>query len=321
MPDEPVTRVVSSEDAGQRLDVFLAQQFPEFSRVHVRRVISTGGALVDNQRTKVAYRLTEGQCVSFQPPELPVEVPQPENIPLDVLYEDQWMVAINKPAGMVVHPSKGHWSGTLTAALVYHFESLSSAGGPTRPGIVHRLDRETSGVIAIAKSNQVHLALAKQFEERSTEKEYFAIVVGQPEDDRGRIEQPIGVHPYHREKMAIRDQHATSRPASTFYEVTARLGRFATLRLLPRTGRTHQIRVHLAHLGCPVLCDRLYGGRSQITHGELLDQDDDIIVLSRQALHARRLEITHPQTGHRIFFEAPLPEDLKSVLACISERH
>lgn len=312
----PAALIVGEEDAGQRLDVFLAGQFPRHSRVHLRKAITAGGVTVDGRGAKPAYRLKAGQEIAVSLPESPYEGPEPEDIPLDVLYEDDALVAINKPAGMVVHPAKGHWSGTLTSALAFHFSQLSSVGGATRPGIVHRLDRETSGVIVVAKTDAAHLAVASQFEARTTEKEYFALTAGVPNRDRDIVSEPIGAHPYHREKMAIRDGHATSRTAETFYEVLQRWGGFAALRVIPKTGRTHQIRVHLAHLRCPVLCDRLYGGRAQITRGELLGQgEDNVVVLDRLALHARRLKIAHPTTGEPLALEAPLPADISAVLS------
>jgi 23S rRNA pseudouridine1911/1915/1917 synthase len=216
---------------------------------------------------------------------------------------------------MVVHPAKGHWEGTLTSALAFHFENMSAHGGPTRPGIVHRLDRDTSGVLVVAKTDATHMRLAEQFEQRTTEKEYFAIVVGVPRWARDVIEEPIGPHPYHREKMAIRRDHAASREAQTFYEVIERFDGFAALKVLPKTGRTHQIRLHLSHIGCPVLCDRLYGGRSQITRGELCGGPADAeVLLDRQALHARRLKINSPLTGEPLEFIAPIPADLERML-------
>lgn len=325
MPDEPtgdaVELIVSEDDASSRLDVFLAARLSQHSRVKLRRAISAGGVLVDGERTKVAYRLNTGQVVTVVLPELPREGPEPQNISLDILYEDEHLAAINKPAGMVVHPSKGHWSGTLTAALAFHFETLSSVGGPARPGIVHRLDRDTSGVIVVAKTDQAHMNLAAQFEARTTAKEYLAITVGSPDRDRDMIEQPIGAHPYQREKMAIRAGHSTSRDARTFYEVKERFGRFAAVQVTLHTGRTHQIRVHLAHIGCPVLCDRLYGGRSQITRGEITgDADDGEILLARQALHAQRLALRHPITNAQLDFEAPLAAELGNVLDFLRNR-
>jgi len=304
------------EQAGWRLDVFLAHHFPSYSRVHLRRIITAGGVRVDDRGGKPSYRLHPGQRVRVTLPEIPREAPQPEPIPLEILYEDDWLAVINKPPGMVVHPARGHWSGTLASAVQYHFGGkLSTVGGPTRPGIVHRLDRDTSGVIVVAKTDLAHGILASQFQDRRVEKEYFAIVAGTPELDRDRIEQPIGSHPHEREKMAIRRDHPRSRWAETFYEVLERFDGFASVRIEPKTGRTHQIRVHLGHIGCPVLCDRHYGGRSRLTRGELRrDPSDHHVLLERQALHALRLAIAHPGTGKRMDFEAPLPGDIKSVL-------
>jgi len=318
---EPETIVVDAESDGMRLDAFLASRFTQYSRVHLRRVINAAAVRVDGKRTKAAYRLAAAQTVTIVLPDLPRETPQPEELPLDVLFEDDHMIAVNKAAGMVVHPAKGHWAGTLTSALAFHFETLSSVGGPTRPGIVHRLDRDTSGVMVVAKTDRAHHQLAAQFEHRTVKKEYQAIVLGTPDRDRDMIDQPIGAHPYSREKKAIRADHSTSRAARTFYEVNERFDGFALLELAPQTGRTHQIRVHLTHIGYPVLCDRLYGGRSQITRGELsaakpgepTDADQEV-VLKRQALHSRCLSIQHPITGEPISFSVPPPADLQTVL-------
>ncbi|MEM7313909.1 MAG: RluA family pseudouridine synthase, partial [Planctomycetota bacterium] len=179
--NEPLTFVVDESDDGQRLDVFLAKRLTQHSRTQLRNAIVAGTVSVDGERTKVAYRLVTGQTISVVVPELPKEGPEPEDIPLDILYEDEHLVAINKPPGMVVHPAKGHWSGTLTAALAFHFQQLSSVGGPTRPGIVHRLDRDTSGVIVVAKTDAAHVKIAAQFEARTTHKQYFAICRGRPD--------------------------------------------------------------------------------------------------------------------------------------------
>lgn len=320
LSSEPIELVVSEAQAGCRFDWFLAQQFPTYSRVLLRKAINAAAARIDGQRRKAAHKLRAGERVTIVLPELPREAPVPEDIPLDVLYEDQWLAVINKAAGMVVHPSRGHWSGTLSSALQFHFDQLSGAGGPTRPGIVHRLDRDTSGVMVVAKDDQTHMLLAEQFERRSIEKEYFAIVVGVPELDRDVIERPIGPHPYHREKMAIRRDHPASRAATTYYEVAERFVGFTVLRVLPRTGRTHQIRLHLSSIGCHILCDKLYGGRSQITRAELLRQaPGDDVLLARQALHARRLKLTHPHTGATLEPVAPLAADLEQTLAVLRE--
>ncbi len=317
LSSQPVELLVDESESGHRLDAFLARSFPDYSRVHLRRVITAGGVTVDGRGGKPAYRLKPGQRVTVVLPPIPREAPTPENIPLEVLYQDDHLVVVNKPPGMVVHPARGHWSGTLASALQYHFgPGLSSSGGPTRPGIVHRLDRDTSGVILVARDDRSHAKLAAQFQNRSVEKEYYALVAGCPDLDRDFVDRPIGTHPQHREKMAVRHGDSTSRPAETFYEVLERFDRFAALRLLPKTGRTHQLRVHLSHIGIPVLCDRQYGGRSQITRGEVRRDPEDVqVLLGRQALHARRLRFTHPTTGEPLQIEAPLPDDMAAVLA------
>lgn len=317
LSSEPIELVVAPEEAGWRLDLFLAHHFPNYSRVHLRRVISACGVKVDQQGGKPAYRLKAGQRVRIVLPEIPREAPQPENIPLDILYEDDWLVLVNKPPAMVVHPARGNWTGTLASALQFHFQGkLSSLGGPARPGIVHRLDRDTSGVILIAKNDVAHGKLSVQFQTRTIEKEYFALVAGNPHLDRDVIDEPIGFHPQHREKMAIRRDDPMRMTAQTFYEVQERFDGFASLRIRPKTGRTHQIRVHLGHIGTPVLCDKQYGGRSRITRGEIRrDPSDETVLLDRQALHARRLRFAHPQSGETIEVEAPLPADMAAVLA------
>jgi len=261
--------------------------------------------------------------------DVPREGPLPQNIPLDILHEDEAIVVVNKPAGMIVHPAKGHWDGTLAGALAYHFEALSLRGGPTRPGIVHRLDRDTSGVIIVAKHDQAHDALAAQFKARTVEKQYLAIVAGEPRFDQDIVNAPIGDHPKEREKKAIRAGHPSSREAVTHYEVVERFAGYALVRARPKTGRTHQIRLHLNHAGLPVLCDRLYAGRNpkKISELELIPQgklgQDRLTTglaepfLARHALHAHRLSIEHPTSGMRMEFEAPLARDMEQTLAAL----
>jgi 23S rRNA pseudouridine1911/1915/1917 synthase len=319
LSSEPQDLIVPPEHAGARLDWYLAQQFSSYSRVMLRKIINAAGVQVDGNRVKAAHKLQAGERITISLPELPREGPQPENIPLEVLYEDEHLAVINKPPGMVVHPGKGHWAGTLTAALQFHFDQLSSAGGAARPGIVHRLDRDTSGVIVVAKTDRAHLRLAEQFEARTTEKEYFAICAGRADRDRDTIDLPIGIHPYQRERMAIRRDHESSREAQTFYEVAERFDGFIAFRVRPKTGRTHQIRLHLVTINCPVLCDKQYGGRASITLGELQRSADETVLLDRQALHARRLKIQHPETGEPLEFEAPIPADLERTLAALRE--
>lgn len=317
---EPIELTVGPGDAGLRLDAYLARELPQYSRVQWRKVIGAGGVRVAGAGTKVAYKLEPGQRIVINMLPLRTAGPNPENIPLEILYEDEHLVAVNKPPAMVVHPARGHWSGTLASALAWHFDKLSAVGGETRPGIVHRLDRDTSGVILVAKSDQIHNALAEQFAARTTEKEYFALVAGVPDRDSDWIDQPIAPHPHHREKMAIRAHHELSRDAKTLYQVAERFEGYAAVRAFPKTGRTHQIRVHLAHIGHAVLCDRLYGGRAQITRGELRRElSDETVLLDRQALHARRIKITHPVTGLPLEVVAPLPADIELTLAALRE--
>ena len=318
--DDDATQIVVPDNAaGTRLDVFLTEWFSshrvQLSRVQLRKAIQEEGVLVDGRRTKVAYRLRPGEQIRVRLPDLPPSGPQPEPIPLIRLYEDDNLIAINKPPGMVVHPSKGHGSGTLASALAYHFQRLSQAGGPFRPGIVHRLDRDTSGVIIAAKNDRVHMHIAKQFEAKQIEKTYWALVAGEPDRDADVIDRPIGMHPYQREKMTIRHDHPTSREAQTFYQVVERFQGFTRLQVAPRTGRTHQIRVHLSSIGHPILCDRLYSGHSCLSLQEIHPRaENDRVLLSRQALHAHRLKLTHPTTGEQLELEAPLPDDLEGLL-------
>jgi 23S rRNA pseudouridine1911/1915/1917 synthase len=258
--------------------------------------------------------------VRFTVPPPPREGPAAEEIPLVFLYVDAWMAAVDKPPGMVVHPAKGNWKGTLAGALKWHLErdgaGLSTAGGAVRPGIVHRLDRDTSGVIVVARTEEAHHALARQFERRTTAKTYLAITQGVPRFDRDEIDLPIGIHPYQREKMAVRRDHATSREAVTRYEVLERFRAGALVRVTPKTGRTHQIRVHLAALGCPVLGDALYSGRGVI-EPTFLRLPAGPPLLARQALHAATLELDHPASGERLTLSAPLPADLEAMLAAL----
>jgi 23S rRNA pseudouridine1911/1915/1917 synthase len=321
--------VVPAEAAGQRLDVFLTKQIADASRVRIRRGIDAGTTLVDGLAEKPSVRLEEGQRIEFTLPPPPAVGPEPEPIPLEILYEDETIAVVNKPPGMVVHPARGHWSGTLASALVHHFGQLSLHGGAIRPGIVHRLDRDTSGVMVIAKTDAAHMNLADQFQNRTVEKEYLAIVLGSPDRDRDIIDFPIASHPSQREKMALAANHSTSRPAQTFYQVEERFRGFALVRCFPKTGRTHQIRLHLTSIRCPVLCDKLYGGRARLTLEELRNMSrvkklasnlpPSHVVLERQALHANILRIAHPVTKERMEFESALPADLVSVLALLRE--
>ena len=330
-PGEVATRVVSDAEAGWHLDLFLVAKFPQYSRVLIRKAIQAeNGVDVDGIHGKPSFRLKPGSVVSFRLAEPPRESPIPEDIPLDVLYEDDDMAVINKPADMVVHPSRGHWSGTLVGALAHRFQGkLSSNRGPARPGIVHRLDRDTSGAIIVAKNDVAHANLAILFEEKRIQKEYFALTLGGFNADREVVDQPIGRHPKYRTKMAVAPDDPEAKPAQTYFEILERFRGFSAVRCLPKTGRTHQIRLHLAHLGCPVLCDKLYGGRSEITLEEIdrtrrpvsknAEAPPETTLLTRQALHARRITFEHPTTRETMTIEAPIPRDIQAVLDALRE--
>jgi 23S rRNA pseudouridine1911/1915/1917 synthase len=327
------TLIVAPHEAGCRLDIYLVQRFPQYSRTLIRNAIMNGGVRIVEEDTldshgKPGFRLKPGQTIHFTLPEIPHHVPQPENILLEILYEDEHLAVINKPADMVVHPSRGHWDGTLVSALAFHFgNQLSNVRGSVRPGVVHRLDRDTTGAILIAKDDAIHGKLALLFERRKIQKEYLAIVLGKPYLDRDMIDAPIGLHPKRRETMRIVSEDAIdAKPAQTFYEVVKRYERWSTVRCFPKTGRTHQIRVHLAHIGHPVLCDRNYGGGKMITQEQLLgrvpfslsnEKTEGTVLLERQALHAHRLTFVHPATEQTLEITAPLPIDMQLVLDCL----
>jgi 23S rRNA pseudouridine1911/1915/1917 synthase len=298
-----------------------------YSRSILRRSIDAGHIRVDDAPCRASLRLEPGNVIIVDQVAAPREGPKPQNIPLNILYEDEAIIVVDKRAGMIVHPAKGHWEGTLASALAHHFGTLSTRGGPTRPGIVHRLDRETSGVIVVAKNDQAHDALAAQFKSREVKKEYLAIVLGVPNRDRDVVDEPIGNHPTNREKKAIRREDPNARAAVTVLETIERFAGYSLVRALPRTGRTHQIRIHLTHIRHPVLCDKLYGGgRTKISELELIparqiSHDSEArfgkLILARHALHAHKLTITNPTTGKLQAFEAPLHADMENTLTAL----
>ncbi|MBV8554230.1 MAG: RluA family pseudouridine synthase [Planctomycetaceae bacterium] len=305
---------------GKRIDAYLASRFPDYSRSVIQKVIDAGAVLINGQPTKASYRVRLDDQVRVWLPELADDAPAPEEIPLEVVYEDEALTVINKPPGMVVHPAKGHWSGTLVNALQFHYDTLSTAAGESRPGIVHRLDRDTTGLLIVAKDDLTHRRLALQFEQRMIHKQYLALVAGVPQRDSDYIERTIGFHPTNREKMAIRLPEDGGKEAVTFYEVLERFRGFALVRCTPATGRTHQIRVHLAHIGHPILADKTYSGRDRLTVGDLLGPDApdaDTVLLDRQALHAHALRLDHPLTGRELSLTAPLPHDMGNALAAL----
>jgi len=324
MPPElssiPSEFVVKARMVGKRIDAYLSSRYPDFSRSVIQKVIDAGAVLINGLTTKASYKVREGDVIRVWLPELADDAPVPEDIPLEIVFEDAWFTVVNKPPGLVTHPAKGNWTGTLVNALQFHFDTLSTVGGANRPGIVHRLDRDTSGLLIVAKEDRAHKELARQFEARTIRKEYLALVYGTPSRDSDFIERPIGMHPTSREKMAIRAVEDGGKEAATFYEVLERFRGFALVRCKPRTGRTHQIRVHLAHIGHPILADKAYSGRAALTLGDLHGPehpDAGRVLLARQALHAHALDLQHPVTGEPAHFSAPLTDDIAAVLAAL----
>jgi 23S rRNA pseudouridine1911/1915/1917 synthase len=289
----------SSTDRNKRLDQFLRERLPQYSRARLQDWIEQGRVLVNGSPEKRSFLLKGAERIDVEPAERPPLRATPEDLPLEVLYEDADVIAINKPAGMVVHTGAGQHSGTLVNAVLHRFGKLSTVGGDLRPGIVHRLDRFTSGVILIARSDTAHRHIAEQFASRQVEKIYLALVHGRVKKDQGSIATPIARDPIRRTRMTAR--LASGRQASTSYQVLKRFDKFTFLEVKIGTGRTHQIRVHLASIGHPVVGDKLYGAPAS--------------ALGRYFLHARQITFTSPSTGERITLTAPLPADLEIYLA------
>jgi 23S rRNA pseudouridine1911/1915/1917 synthase len=298
---------VPPELAGQRLDVALAKLEPSLSRAQVRRLIERGEVTLDGAAAKPAHRVRAGELVAGRVPEATAVEIAPESLPLAVLHEDPDVIVIDKPAGLVIHPAPGHSGGTLVNALLHHCRDLSGVGGELRPGIVHRLDKDTSGVLVVAKNDAAHRSLAAQFKSHSVLREYLALVRGSPRAASGTIEAAIGRHPTDRKRMSTRTRRG--RASVTHWRVERRLRGATLLRVRLETGRTHQVRVHLASVGLSVLGDPVYGGgRAQGAE----------LGLARQALHAALLEFDHPRSGARMRFESPLPADMAAALESLA---
>jgi 23S rRNA pseudouridine1911/1915/1917 synthase len=312
---EPVVFHAKQDAAGARLDVYVTARFSRLSRTHVQRLIRDGKVLLNGRPAKPSYEINGDEEISVEVPPPPAHELVAEYLPLDILYEDEKMIVINKPSGIVVHPARGHWGGTLINAVLYHCHNLSNIA-PGRPGIVHRLDRETTGVILFMKEDWSHRHVAHQFEFRRAHKEYLAIVEGEMEYDADIISRPIGRHPTESKKMAVRIEGG--REATTEYQVMERFRGYTYVLCKPKTGRTHQIRVHLAAVGHPVAADNLYSKRGPVYLSDLMGEaehaSDETPVIARQALHAYRLNIEYPGKGERIEFTAPLPEDMTRFL-------
>ncbi|MCB9895460.1 MAG: RluA family pseudouridine synthase [Planctomycetes bacterium] len=312
---------VPDSAAGQRLDRFLHEQLPDYSRTLLASLVRDGHVSVKGlapTKVKPALKLEGGQVISVEKPALEQPELAAEDIPLDVLFEDDAIIVINKPADLAAHPPKAGRGGTLANALLFHFNKLSRPD-PIRPGIVHRLDADTSGVIVCAKDDSAHFKLARQFEQRTVSKEYIAIVRGRMKEPSGTIDMPIGRHPDHYEMQRV---HPDGKPATTDWEVVETFKRFTLLRLKPRTGRTHQLRVHLAAINHPIVGDRLYSRKPPLTRSEIMGTEPEpgeMALIARQALHAASLEFEHPHSGERVRFEAPLPDDMQRTLDALRE--
>lgn len=289
--------IVDEGAAGERLDRFLAGRELEVSRSHIQKLIESGCVLVNGRTAKANAKLREGDAVETEIPEAQELEILPEDIPLDILYEDSDVIVINKARGMVVHPAAGAADGTLVNALLHHCEDLSGINGVIRPGIVHRLDKDTSGVMVAAKNDRAHVDLAEQIREKTAQRIYRAIVCGTIAEDRGEIRAPIGRHPTERKKMAV---VPGGKEARTLFRVVERFPAHTLVECRLKTGRTHQIRVHMAYIGHPLLGDPKYGRKT--------------LEIAGQALHSCELSFTHPRTKERMTFAAEMPEDMKTIL-------
>ena len=292
---------VTEEASGDRVDKFLSEQCEEYSRSFLQKLMKSGGVFADGRPVKASYRVSEGDRLTFEVPEAVEPEILAENIPLDILYEDRDVILVNKPKGMVVHPAAGNEEGTLVNALLHHCgDSLSGIGGELRPGIVHRIDKDTSGLLIVAKNDSAHRALSEQLSDHSLHREYEAVVLGRLREEEGTIDKPLGRSPKDRKKMAVVPD---GKRAVTHYRVLGRYQGYTHVLCCLETGRTHQIRVHMASLGHPIAGDPVYGSRG------------DKSGLQGQCLHARRLIFRHPRTGEEMRLECPLPQDFAAFLA------
>lgn len=297
----------------RRLDKYLCGRFNQFSRTRLQKLIKEQGVNVNGRPAKRSLKLNPGDEIDLILPPKEIRELIPEDIPIHVLYEDDQIIVVNKQHDLIVHPARGYKHGTLVNGLVYHFQNLSSGSEDWRPGIVHRLDRNTTGAMVVAKDDTSHWKLSRQFAERTTKKTYIAIVHGVPELHADCINQPLGVHPRVREKYAIRPD--IGKQAITFYEVLERFHGYSLVQLDLKTGRTHQIRVHLNWIKNPIVADDMYGGKI-VYPWQIEDRNavPEAPLMARTALHAWKLEITHPVTKERMEFEAPLPQDIQTLL-------
>lgn len=313
--------VVPAKQSKERLDVYLTHQIQNATRSKVQHAIQDGLVLVDGSVVKPSHVIIPGETIEVTLPKPPPAEAVPEKIPLEVLFEDQELLIVNKPAGMVTHPAYANYSGTLVNALLYHSRSLSAVNTAQRPGIVHRLDKDTSGLMVVAKTDHAHHFLALQFSKRTIDREYWAVVWGTMKQNRGTIEASLGRSKRDRKKVAVT---AEGKHAVTEYEVLETFDFLSLIRLMLRTGRTHQIRVHLSHIGHPVFGDPTYGGRSE-TWGGLTGKKSReaarlLKMVNRQSLHAKTIGFVHPSSQKRIKFDSELPADMQRLLDELREK-
>ena len=306
---------VEAQDAGKRLDAFLAEN-TDLSRSAAAKLIESGAVTVNGKKTEKKYLIKEGDEAEVILPEVEEYEAVPENIPLNVIFEDSDIIVINKPSGMVVHPAPGNYTGTLVNALLHHCkDSLSGIGGVMRPGIVHRIDKDTSGLLVVAKNDASHRALSEELGYHGIEREYHALVRGGFKEESGTVDLPIGRHPVDRKKMAVIKSGEGAREAVTHYEVLRSYGQISYLKLKLETGRTHQIRVHMSYLGHALLGDEVYSSTKipfEKQHAPLFDG---------QILHAKRLSLTHPRTKERMTFECELPDNFKKLIEILDKQY
>lgn len=318
--NDTTSLVVKHDFKGKRIDQYLVSRLQEYSRSFIQGLIRNGDVMVCGRTTKNSYEVQKDDVITVQLPEFVDDEVEPQNIPLDVVFEDDYILVINKPPDMVVHPARGHSKGTLVNAIKYYCNNLSELNGNLRPGIVHRLDRDTTGIIVVAKSDQGHGIIARQFESRVVKKEYIAVVEGRMDFDADIIELPIGRHKRTREKMAVR--YDNGKPGTSRYEVVERFARHTVVKVFPATGRTHQIRVHMQHIGHPVVADLLYGNANAVTMSDISASDilangdgcDEKPIIARQALHAHQIEFCHPVSNEPVRFKADVPDDMSNLI-------
>ncbi len=314
-----VTMRIEKNDSGIRLDVFLSQKFPQYSRASFNRLINTGHVLINGKTAKASYKLKNRDLVTINslPPHdcQNLSPPKPEPIPLDIIYADEHIIVINKPPGLVVHPAPGHPADTLVNGLIYQFPDIKDAGPIHRPGIVHRLDKDTSGIMIAARTNHAWLAMTNQFRNRTVKKVYAAILCGHLYPETGEIDIPITRNLSERKKMAVSHSPEKGRNAKSSWTVIDYFPGFSLVEFRLHTGRTHQIRVHARTLGHPVAGDRVYGYRRRYKKelkGDLKRISNEI---TRQMLHSKEIEFLHPATGQSVFFSSPLPQDMQYIIS------